>query len=288
MARTIEPRGPFDLGQARRFLGAFGLLAHAADADGALRIAFLRDDGAGAAGAVLRQPAADGPVELTLHGDGDPAELERQVARIFALDVDATGLAEVAERDEVVAGLVRQLPGLRPVLFATPYEAAVWAILSARQRRVQADAVRARLVEQQGERLEVDGHALATFPPPQRLFDVHRIAGGQALERLRRLHAVADAALDGTLDPEALREDPLDEAMARLRGVHGIGPYGAGLVMARASGRTDVLPVAEPRVREAAARAYRLDVRDDAAFVAIAENWRPFRTWVSFLLRNAA
>jgi DNA-3-methyladenine glycosylase II len=287
--RTMfSPRGAFDLRQARRFLASSPPLGQPEQAaDGAMHVVFLRDDGGGAAGAVLRQDAVDGPVEVELHGGGDPDAVAAQVARIFSLDVDAGPLAAVARRDPLVADLLRQLPGLRPVLFATPYEAAAWAVLSARQQIPQAAGIRRALADAQGERVTLDGRTLSTFPPPQRLLGVHRIGGGQALERLRRLHAVAEAALDGTLDIETVREGPEDEARRLLLGIRGIGPYGAGLVLARASGRTDSLPAAEPRVREAAARAYALDPRDDEAFVRVAESWRPFRTWVSFLLRNA-
>ena len=288
MRPVLHPRGPFALAQAGRFLGAFPPLGHGGqDADGGLRIAFLRDDWEGAAGAVLRQDAADGPVAVELAGDGPHEPLLAQVARIFALDADARPLLDVGRRDPVVGEVLEDLPGLRPVLFPTPYEAAAWAILSARQQLAQASAIRRTLVAERGETVRVDGRELRTFPRPERLLEVGRIDGGQAVERLRRLHAVAEAALDGTLDVEAVRDGPEDEAAKRLRAIRGIGPYGAGLVLARASGRTDVLPVAEPRVRAVVARAYGIDERDDDAFVRLAEAWRPFRTWVAFLLRNA-
>lgn len=288
MAAVLEPRGPFALTQAGRFLGAFPPLGHGGqDADGGLRVAFLRDDWEGAAGAVLRQAEPNGPVTVELRGDGPPEALLAQVARIFALDADARPLLEIGRRDPVVGEVLEDLRGLRPVLFPTPYEGAAWAILSARQQMTTAAAIRRTLVLERGETVRVDGHELRTFPRPERLLEVARIDGGQALERLRRLHAVAEAAIDGVLDVEAVRDGPEDEAARRLRSIRGIGPYGAGLVLARASGRTDVLPVAEPRVRAVVARAYGIGERDDAAFVRLAEAWRPFRTWVAFLLRNA-
>jgi DNA-3-methyladenine glycosylase II len=288
MGSTIDPRGPFSLARAAGFLGAFPPLGHGgADGDGALRIAFLRDDGGGAAGAVLRQPATDGPVTLELTGDGDPGDLRAQVQRILSLDADASGFPAALAADPVAADATSDLAGLRPVLFPTPYEAAAWAVLSARQQLAQASAIRARLVEEQGETVRVDGRELRTFPTPGNLLQVRQIGGGQALERLRRLHAVAEAALLGELDPDVLREGPEDEALRRLTRIRGIGPYGAGLVLARASGRTDVLPENEPRVRQIVARLYRVSPKDDEAFRRIAEPWRPFRTWVCFLLRNA-
>ena len=47
-----------------------------------------------------------------------------QVTRILSLDVDGTGFPEVGRRDPVVGGLQARWPGLRPVGFYSPYEAA--------------------------------------------------------------------------------------------------------------------------------------------------------------------
>ena len=57
--------------------------------------------------------------------------MAEQVAAILSLDVDGRGFADVAQRDPVVGELQAQLPGLRPVLFWTPYEAAAWTIIGA-------------------------------------------------------------------------------------------------------------------------------------------------------------
>jgi DNA-3-methyladenine glycosylase II len=40
----------------------------------------------------------------------------------------------------VIGELQRRLPGLRPVLFHSPYEAAAWAVIVARSGRAQARA----------------------------------------------------------------------------------------------------------------------------------------------------
>ena len=59
-----------------------------------------------------------------------------------ALDVDGTGFAALGERDRVVRALQRRFPGLRPVLFYTPYEAAAWAIIGQRIRMTQAATIK--------------------------------------------------------------------------------------------------------------------------------------------------
>ncbi|GAA1926760.1 hypothetical protein GCM10009753_70370 [Streptantibioticus ferralitis] len=57
-------------------------------------------------------------------------------------------------------------PGLRPVCFHSPYEAAVWAVIGHRIRMTQAATIKARLAEQHGQRVQVAGRTLRAFPTP--------------------------------------------------------------------------------------------------------------------------
>ncbi|MCZ9339301.1 DNA-3-methyladenine glycosylase 2 family protein, partial [Streptomyces sp. TRM76130] len=75
-------------------------------------------------------PASGTGAEAPAGGNhGQPAAAD--VARILSLDVDGSGFADVAA-DPVVAGLMEQFPGLRPVCFNSPYEAAAWAVIGHR------------------------------------------------------------------------------------------------------------------------------------------------------------
>ncbi|MFJ8336599.1 hypothetical protein [Streptomyces sp. NPDC094437] len=71
-----------------------------------------------------------------------------------------------ADADPVVAGLQAEFPGLRPVLFHSPYEAAVWTVIGDRIRRTQAARIKVRLAERYGEPVEVAGRTLHAFPTP--------------------------------------------------------------------------------------------------------------------------
>lgn len=288
---TLVPRGPFDLSSAARFIAGWPPAARpgaAADGERIVRLGFLVDDWSGHAGVVLRQEDPDGPVEGTIARStaADPTRVRDQAARVVSLDHDGLGYASIGERDEVVGARQRQSHWLRPVLFHSPYEAACWAVLSARIRQSHAARVRDELSSVHGVRLEVEGEELFGFPAPERLLSVEE-ARGLSEEKVRRLHGVAEAALAGRLDRERLLSVPHDEAVATLREVRGIGPFWANGILLRAVGTTDALIVEEKRIRAEAARAYDAPevVEDDAAFLSLAEGWRPFRTWVSVLLR---
>ena len=206
---TLTPTGPFSLAAAAGFVAGFGP-AGRPDADGGpvFRLAFVRDDLAGAAGVALREEA--GTVRGTMFGPAsDPDAVAGQVARILSLDHDGEGFAAVGVRDSVVGRLQRAHPGLRPVLFSSPYEAAAWAVISARQRVSQAVRVRERIEAAAGEPVDVQGEVMPTFPSPRRLLDVSAVPG-LSEQQLERLHAVARAALEGRL--------PRTAARARARG----------------------------------------------------------------------
>jgi len=218
-------------------------------------------------------------------GAPEPARVQAQLARVLSLDHDATGYAELGARDPVIGRLQQQADHLRPVLFHSPYEAACWAIVSARIQQRQAMRLRAAM----SEHLAVDGVALDVWPAPERLLERETIDGLPAT-KVERLHGIARAALDGDLDTEALRALEPEQAIVRLQDLPGIGPFWASLIALRSVGPTDALTLGEPRMRRAAAAAYdRPELeKDDDAFVTLAESWRPYRTWISVLLRATA
>ena len=286
---SIEPRGPFTLASAARFIAGWPPASRGDRelGDEVVRLGFLVDDWSGHAGVVLRQ-GGDGMVrgEIAESGAADPARAWAQAARILSLDHDATGYAALGERDPVVGELQRASRWLRPVLFHSPYEAACWAAISARLRQPVAARVRDRLAAEHAGAVRVEGTEFTTFPAPQALLAVSS-AEGLPQEKLRRLHAIAGAALEGRLDRDRLLALDSGQAIEELRKLPGIGPFYSHLILLRAVGPTDVLTLGEPRLRAAAAARYDAPdvVSNDDAFLALAERWRPFRTWVGVLLR---
>jgi len=268
---VLEPRGPFSLAAAGRFLGEFPPADHTGvDDDGTVHLGFVRDDFSGVAAVKLRQSREDGPVEV--FGDGD---LRRQLDRILGLEHDGDAFAAVLDRDLVLRELWRRTGHLRQVSFPSPYEAACWSVIALRLRQPQAVQVRRRIEATLGD---------GAFPVPARLAELDTVDGLSEV-KAQRLRAMARAALEGRLDPYELRALPQDEAIARLRELPGLGPFYASLVLLRATGATDAFFPIE-RLRRAAAVAYDLsEPPTEEAFTAMAERWRPFRSWACVLLR---
>lgn len=278
---TMTPRGPFSLAASTRFLEGFAPAGYEGRGEH-LHLAFLVERDWRTVGICLQKDGGD--VVAEVFGEADPQRVEAQVARILSLDVDGRGFPAIGERDPVVADLQRSYPGLRPVTFWSPYEAAAWTVLSHRVRITQAAALKQRVAEHLGETVEVHGERITAFPSPARLHELRTLKGVNE-RKVAYLHGIADAAEDGTLDAERLRELPRAEALAQLRGLPGIGPFSADLVLLRGAGDPDGFPATEGRLHRAMSMRYGLDEPDQADLERIAEGWRPYRTWVSVLFR---
>jgi DNA-3-methyladenine glycosylase II len=279
----IAPKGPFSLEATTRFLEGFTPAGYEGRTPGHLHIAFPVEGTWETVGACVRQ--TDASVMVDVFGEGDRAAVRAQIARIFSLDVDGSGFAAVGRRDPVVARLQRSLPGLRPVLFWSPYEAAAWTIIGHRIRMAQAAAIKQRMAQQRGGSIEVHGERLHAFPAPQKLISM-RTVRGLFVGKIEQLHAVGRAALEGELDAPRLRSVPREDALEQLRRLPGIGPFSSELILVRGAGDPDHFPLHERRLQGAMADAYGLDADPPVErLIEIAEAWRPYRSWVSLLLR---
>jgi DNA-3-methyladenine glycosylase II len=279
----LAPAGPFSLGASASFLEGFSPAAHRGTTDGHLHLAFVPDGEEAAAGVCLRQPGA--VVVGEVFGEADPDAVREQVARILSLDVDGSGFPEVGRRDPVVGGLQGRWPGLRPVGFFSPYEAAAWALISHRIRIVQGARIKQRMADELGQAVDVHGDVRHAFPGPGRLAGLEGFPGLFA-RKVENLRALGVAAMDGRLDGAWLRGLPRDQALKELKQLQGIGDFSAELVLLRGAGDPDHLPLHEPRLCRGAAIAYDLDEPPGRGWLEErAQAWRPYRTWVVLLLR---
>lgn len=191
MSVLIKPDVPFSLDAAAAF--GFGPNSGRPKPDkGIMRLAFVTDDLRHHAGVELSQDA-DGTVIASIDSDDQMDAVTRQVRRILSLDHPGGEWLAVGERDPVIGRLQRAHAGLRPVLFHSPYEAAVWAIISARRQRTQAATLRTRIASEYGRTFTIAGQRKYAFPLPEQLLALDTISGVDDI-RLQRLHGIARRA----------------------------------------------------------------------------------------------
>ncbi|HKH34827.1 MAG TPA: DNA-3-methyladenine glycosylase 2 family protein, partial [Beijerinckiaceae bacterium] len=96
--------------------------------------------------------------------------------------------------------------------------------------------------------------------------------------KIRTLRAIAAAIQDKSLPIGRLHDMPAEEAHALLTAVKGIGPWTADIYLLFCLGHPDAFPARDLALQEAARLAYGLDERPkEKEFVALAEQWRPWR-----------
>ncbi|MDB4987453.1 MAG: DNA-3-methyladenine glycosylase [Myxococcaceae bacterium] len=279
---SIEKPVGFSLQAASDFYAGFtpgsGMAAAAVDR---LTLAFRLDHSFEAVAVSLREER--GALIAELAGTRDEVAVHKQLSRMLGLEADAEAWLALGQRVPLVGQLQREFPGFFTAAKASPYDAAVWAIISPRLQIAQAARIKLELAEQYGTKVELHGRLHHVFPAPECLLGLER-ADGLSDEKVLRLRGVARAALEGLLDADHLRSLGEHAALAWLQTLRGIGPWSASHVYFRGAAPLDGLPTAEPRVLHGLAAASGSSVPSAASFQRAAESWRPFRMWVCVLL----
>ena len=232
---TFSPKGPFNLLNQNLYFGGW---ISPAENPAAIVMTFPVEGWQGSAAVMLRQLSSGklegqvlGPSKLT-------AKATEQALATLSLNVDGEKWPEVGRLDNIIGQLQKKYDYLRPVLFQSPYEAAVAFIIghriSIRQRRV----VMQRMAEELGEKIEVQGQTYHAFPLPQQLISLEQFNGINDI-KTGELHVIGQAALDGFPDRRRLLSLSVEEALAKLKGLPGIGPFYSQGILYRGAGMVD-------------------------------------------------
>lgn len=260
----------FALSAAAEFYAGFTPMGGAAEKrDRSLELSFLADGSFEAVRVKLTQRDDQLVVE------GADVRVARQLSRMMGLDADGHAWRALGQRVPQVGELQRCWPGFFTAGFPSPYEAGIGGVLSHRSSMRQANALRQKLAVKLG--------ALGVVPSPRQLLAVKSFEGIPH-QKWDVLHNLARAALDGVLDAERLRALPQEFALEQLLQIHGVGPWAAAHMLIRGATTQDVVPMTEHRVRHAFAHVFG---RPASEYVRAADDWRPFRSWVSILLMRA-
>jgi DNA-3-methyladenine glycosylase II len=103
-------------------------------------------------------------------------------------------------------------------------------------------------------------------------------ACGLSNAKIRALHALSQAIVEGGLDLKNLADLGAEDAHKALVAVKGVGPWTADVFLLFCLGHPDAFPAGDVALQEAAKVALNLKRRPDAERLErIAERWRPLR-----------
>ena len=205
-------------------------------------------------GPVIARVTQVHPEALTVTLDGDPREHKRALAlvrRMLGVDRDVAHFSRAAEGIPWLSPLAERMRGVRPPRYPTLWEACVNAIVFQQISLHAASAIMRRLIVALGRSVDSEGVAVYAFPTAEGFLgaedDVLR-AAGLSLGKLSTLRRVAEALAAGALDEAMLEERASPDAAALLRGIKGIGPWTATVILLRGLGRLDVFPMNDSSV----------------------------------------
>ncbi|MGC1460295.1 MAG: AlkA N-terminal domain-containing protein [Steroidobacteraceae bacterium] len=203
------------------------------------------------------------------------ARLRRQ----FDLAADPLSIAAHLGTDPVLAPLLKIRPGLRVPGAWDGFELAIRAVLGQQISVAAAIRLAGRLVRACGAPLaEPDGDLTHVFPTPEALRRVNLSTLGLPRSRAATLSGVAAAALE---NPRLFGAHcDLDEAIARLRSIRGVGEWTAQYIALRQLREPDAFPAADVGLMRALVDAQ--GQRPTAPqLLARAEPWRPWRAYAA-------
>ena len=213
-------------------------------------------------------------------GAGLTASVE-QVRRMFDLDADPLRVNAVLARDRHLRRLVRARPGLRVPGVWDAFELAVRAILGQQVSVAAARTLAGRLAERFGVRVDGSREGLThLFPTAESLADADLRAIGLTNARAETVRGIARAIVSGALVLDCARG--LDDTVARLSALPGIGTWTAQYIALRALGERDAFPSGDLGLRRALANGSGMPSAKELE--RLAESWRPWRAYAAIHL----
>ena len=209
-----------------------------------------------------------------------PAIVAR-VRRVFDLGADVTGIGAHLAKDQLLAPLVAKRPGLRVPGGWDGFELAVRAVLGQQVTVEAGRRLAEQLVQACGAALPgtIGGQGVSrVFPTAAQVAAADLSVLGMPGSRRATLHAIAEAALAEPRLFEPLAT--IEETVARLCAIRGVGDWTAHYIALRAAREPDAFPASDVGLLRGAAD--RKGVRPSAAeLCARAERWRPWRAYAA-------
>jgi AraC family transcriptional regulator of adaptative response / DNA-3-methyladenine glycosylase II len=237
---------------------------------------------AGEAGTIEVRPVP-GAAALDVRWSGGATrgllDLATRVSRLFDLQADMAAIGSQLGRDPALA---KRWPahGVRVPGAWDPFEITVRAMLGQQISVAAARTLAGRLVARCGTPLGRSRIAGVThlFPTAKQVARADLDGLGLTGARQTALRGLAQAVASGGLD--------LEDSIAALTCLPGVGSWTAHYIAMRALGATDAFPAGDLGVRKALAIRGRLP--SEREVLARAERWRPWRAYAAIALWSAA
>ncbi|MCC7266017.1 MAG: DNA-3-methyladenine glycosylase 2 family protein [Caulobacteraceae bacterium] len=212
------------------------------------------------------------------------AAIVARVRRLFDLDADIAAIDGHLSQDPLLARWIEERPGVRVPGAWDGFELAVRAILGQQVTVIGARTLAGRLTDTVGEPLAAtagaDESLTHLFPTAEQVAAIDPIGIGLTRTRAATLRGIAQAMAD---DPRLLRAyETLEETVAKLEALPGVGAWTAHYIAMRALREPDAFPASDLGLLRALETAEGRPSPKD--LLQRAEAWRPWRAYAAMRL----
>jgi DNA-3-methyladenine glycosylase II len=292
---TLCPTGPFDFSHALRFLAKFRpMMGQQTIVDAGLTKAFYVGEKVALfnvkSTGIPDQPEMRYTIwsEEKLTSD-EQRKAEEDITFFLSLQDDLRPFYALAESDPQFMPIVEKLYGYHQVKFSlSAFENACWAILSQRNIWSVALAMKARMAEEFGSSIMMDGVSHLAFPQPSQLAMLDTDQLNEVIRNTRKTECILSAARAfDTVDESWLRSAPYEQVESWLLEIKGIGAWSASFVLLRGLGRMERVPLDEKALLEAARRVYGRDDLSHADVQKLGEHYGEYAGYWAHYTRVA-
>ncbi|MDD1670036.1 MAG: hypothetical protein LUQ67_01780 [Methanomicrobiales archaeon] len=187
----------------------------------------------------LKLSAGGNRVHVTVYGrsplTADLFEsLKREVRAALGGNEDLDGFYRFAEDDPVLSAVVKHLRGMRVGMARDLFGDVILAILLQMAPMARSSQMMEAVLERYGKRIGFDGREVILWPRAEELarIDPRELRRTAKIGyRAERLVNAARFLSEHPISTEELSSLPEEEAVKRLTGIPGIGPYSAGIIL---------------------------------------------------------
>lgn len=119
------------------------------------------------------------------------------------------------------------------------------------------------------------------FPEPSQIIqmpDEKLRECGISFSKIKYIKGLAQAASDGSFEPEKLKDLSDDMVLEKLTELKGIGPWTAEMLLIFTLQRPDIFSMGDIGLRNAIAKLYKVNRDDLKKIKKISDQWKPYRS----------
>ncbi len=251
---------------------------------------------------------ADDHLQLRLHLPtyGSIIDVVSRCRTMLGVNENPAPAQAALANDPLIGGVVRNAPGLRVHRSWDRFETAIRIVVGQQISLAAASTMCGRIAQRFGTHIAISREPIAQKPSDQhRQAVTHLFPSAASLadasvgglvelgftrRRSETILGLSTAIANGEVNLSATESlehpDSLANIVARLCELRGIGPWTAHLIAMRIYGHHDAFPASDLGLRRAVERLVGHHV-NAAEMEALAEPWRPYRSWAAQHLWHA-